>query len=862
MDTVVETGVLRGRPFGGVMILAKHSLTHFTTILCASERLVVIKIGNVLICNVYFPCVGTSNRDAITEKLCFEIDGWLDRYRQCAYIVGGDFNMDDHSITASVGASPIRQLIDKYRLQFRAQAFGKHSTPTYISEALGCKSSIDHFLVSCISDVKTFEVLDPAINYSDHVPIAVEYTCKLVRDSTQNAFDTESTSNGGSNIKYFRWDYADIMSYYYYTGEHLRDMLDSLNNFDVDTVSETTINSFYDNVVDVLNHYANCFVPQRSSSFFKFWWDEELDILKSNVVQSCASWRSVGKPRSGAIFNKYRADKQAYKRVIDDHKRDETLIYSNDLHDALIEKQGPRFWRVWRSKFGSSSGDISHVDGVSDESIIVDKFVNYFKRTCNSVDSDSSARLHDEYVAMRSVYCGDPYLTDHTFDACLVERTINDMKRGKAAGLDKLTAEHLQYCHSLLPAVLAKLFNLVILTGYIPAGFGCSYTVPIPKQKSNVFSKAHSVDDFRGISISPVISKVFEHCILARFRRYFENNDNQFSYKKKLGCTAAVHTFRCVVDHYVRNGSTVNVCALDLSKAFDRIIHHGLYIKLMQRQVPIQVLRVIEQWFHICVTCVKWRGCFSPFFRLNTGTRQGGVLSPVFFNIYIDDVISSVNSCGTGCYMQGASVAILVYADDILLLAPSISSLQLLVDICYCKLKDLCMEINVKKTVCMRIGPGYKRECAVITVGSGLVLSWVDKCRYLGTVIMSHSVFKCDLSENKKSFYRAFNATYGRIGRVASEDVVMQLLKLKCLPILVYSSEVQPLNSKSYSSLDFAINSVIAKVFLTKSNDVINDCREAFGIAPMKTLIADRRCKFLSRLGRIEHVFNVFWPSV
>jgi hypothetical protein len=96
--------------------------------------------------------------------------------------------------------------------------------------------------------------------------------------------------------------------------------------------------------------------------------------------------------------------------------------------------------------------------------------------------------------------------------------------------------------------VLAKLFNLTVLTGYIPAGFGYSYTTPIPNQRANVFSTAHTVDDHRGISINPVIAHGFEPCILARFRWYFVTNDIQFRYKKKLGCTAAVHTFRCVVD--------------------------------------------------------------------------------------------------------------------------------------------------------------------------------------------------------------------------------------------------------------------------------------------------------------------------
>ena len=316
-----------------------------------------------------------------------------------------------------------------------------------------------------------------------------------------------------------RWDYADIISYYYYTGEHLRRVFDDIADYEASNVTAAMIDSIYNEVVEILSHYANCFVPQRSKSFYKFWWSEELDILKDNAMQSFSIWKEAGKPRSGPIFNQYRSDKQVYRLAIRQHKEDEARAYSNDLHDMLVEKQGPSFWSVWRSKFGDKSSGITHVDGIADNCIIVDKFAKYFQKVYNNVSGSGASRLLEDYSRMRQEYCGDPYLYDYSFDACLVERIITGMKRGKAAGLDNLTAEHLQQCHSLLPAVLAKLFNLIVLTGHIPTGFGYSYTVPIPKDKANV-SRSYSVDDFRGISISPVISKVFEHSILARFSKY------------------------------------------------------------------------------------------------------------------------------------------------------------------------------------------------------------------------------------------------------------------------------------------------------------------------------------------------------
>jgi len=78
------------------------------------------------------------------------------------------------------------------------------------------------------------------------------------------------------------------------------------------------------------------------------------------------------------------------------------------------------------------------------------------------------------------------------------------------------------------------------------------------------------------------------------------------------------------------NGSTVNICALDLTKAFDKMNHHGLFIKLMKRNIPVQLLAVIEYWFSSGYTCVKWTSRVSCLLKLEYGVRQGGVLSPCF----------------------------------------------------------------------------------------------------------------------------------------------------------------------------------------------------------------------------------------
>ena len=421
---------------------------------------------------------------------------------------------------------------------------------------------------------------------------------------------------------------------------------------------------------------------------------------------------------------------------------------------------------------------------------------------------------------------------------------ISGLGRGKAAGLDNLTAEHLHNSHPIISTLLAKLYNLMMLCHYVPTGFGLSYTVPIPKVK-DCHSKALTCDDFRGIAISPILSKVFEHCILDKFKYFLSTDDNQFGFKKGLGCSHAIYTVKNIVGQFIKGGNTANLCSIDLSKAFDKVNHHALFIKLMKRHIPVCLLELLEFWLSNSWSCIKWFDVYSPFFNICFGVRQGSVLSPLLFAVYLNDLVD-------GRY-NGRHSFVILYADDILILTSSLTELQRLLHVCEKELTWLDMSINIRKSCCLRIGPRFDYKfCSVLTI-SGLPLSWATELRYLGIYILSSRVFKCSQDHAKRAYYRSLNAIFGKIGRSASEEVVLQLVSSKCLPILMYASEACGLNQSDIRSLDFVVNRFLMKLFKTANLGIVQDCLSYFNFKLPSSLLVIRTRNFLAKYSNCEN---------
>jgi retron-type reverse transcriptase len=134
--------------------------------------------------------------------------------------------------------------------------------------------------------------------------------------------------------------------------------------------------------------------------------------------------------------------------------------------------------------------------------------------------------------------------------------------------------------------------------------------------------------------------------------------------------------------HFNARGSTVFVAALDISKAFDSVAHDKLFRALSSRGVPNAIIDILRNWYEKLVVNNRWGNSYSNDFVVNNGVRQGSVLSPSLFNLFINIFIVQLRRNNVGCCISNLFMGCILYADDMLLLCPSISGLQCMLDLC------------------------------------------------------------------------------------------------------------------------------------------------------------------------------------
>ena len=211
--------------------------------------------------------------------------------------------------------------------------------------------------------------------------------------------------------------------------------------------------------------------------------------------------------------------------------------------------------------------------------------------------------------------------------------------------------------------------------------------------------------------------------------------------------------------HYIANGSSMYVTMLDASKAFDKVNHSKLFTKLIDRGCPSFIVRILYYWYRTQKFTVRWCCSFSEFFTVSNGVKQGGILSPHLFNVYMDDLSVNLNKLQIGCLYAGTIMNHMMYADDLCVFSPSVAGLRKLTDCCakYGNMFDITY--NAKKSVCMVIDnkPRDKKNIHPVVINNH-TLPYTEKCKYLGHIINNNLTDDDDIARQKRCIYAQANA--------------------------------------------------------------------------------------------------------
>ena len=272
-------------------------------------------------------------------------------------------------------------------------------------------------------------------------------------------------------------------------------------------------------------------------------------------------------------------------------------------------------------------------------------------------------------------------------DECISEKEVRKaVKEGKAPGMDECPAECIKNGGATVIEWIVRLFNLCFVLGVVPEEWCEACIVPLYKGKGDKYE----CGNYRGISLLSVVGKLYGRVLINRISGATDCviGDEQCGFRRGRGCVDQVFAVRQVCEKAIERGKEVVWAFMDLEKAYDRVDRSALWKVLCIYGVGGRLLRAVQSFYKSSRACVRVANGMSEWFQVNVGLRQGCVMSPWLFNMYMDGVVREVNArvLGNGCELWKGNERIilsqLLFADDTALVADSVEKLQRIVEEC------------------------------------------------------------------------------------------------------------------------------------------------------------------------------------
>lgn len=271
------------------------------------------------------------------------------------------------------------------------------------------------------------------------------------------------------------------------------------------------------------------------------------------------------------------------------------------------------------------------------------------------------------------------------------------------------------------------------------------------------------------------MANLFEKVLLKLITSQHNEAEEQFGFKGESSCAHAIAVLKMLIKLCGLRRKTCYICALDASKAFDKVERTRLWNKLFDAKICSAVIFAIIAYYDSLKLQVQNGNEKSEYFETSVGVRQGGIMSPKLYNMYSNKLIRVVNDTRTGIEITNRNLGILMYADDLTLTADTKEKLQLLLDAVGDQGVKDDIKFNAKKSVIM-IFNGYKSDENIAFTLNNTVIPITKETRYLG--------YQLSITKNNSAHINS-----------RKSKVVAKVAKLKTLGLL--TNKMSP-HTKAY----------------------------------------------------------------
>ena len=593
------------------------------------------------------------------------------------------------------------------------------------------------------------------------------------------------------------------------------------NQLTIDFAYDAFINLIEEEMKDKIDHKSRPSQSQRhhkQNRRNKPWWHAGLSKLWADLVQAEKEWTQActgQKARYKAIM---RGAQQKFNREVQKTKRRYWYNQQVDLA-TLCDQDQVNFWKkigkigIVQERKRRIPLEIVRPDGsvCTDTDAVKQKWQADFCTLLNPVAAIDRVPDTELPAYPIPVNESEDLNVDISYDE--VVEALKKVKSGKAVGIDKLPVEALK--NATCAMFMTHLFNACFKSNCVPEIWGKGIISPIVKDSTK---DLRDPGNYRGLNIAPAMYKLYCSVINNRLCNYIEVNDyladEQNGFQKGKSTTDHLITLTNVLETRKMQRKETFVAYIDFSKAYDRINRCLLWKKLETLGIKGNMLNCIKSLYANVTGCVKLGPTIlTDWFRVGTGLRQGCILSPLLFNIYLNDLITEVKTKCKGISIDDEKLCILAYADDIALVAENEEDLQSMLNIVqkWCTTWDVI--VNTHKSQIVHFRAKSTPETRYEFIMSGKELAKVEKYKYLGLVIDYKLDFKVTAESVAKSANRALGLLIAKSKACGGlpYNCFSKLYESMVIPIIMYGASVW--GHKQYSCIN-AVHNRLCRYFL------------------------------------------------